>query len=121
MACRTAGMLGRGHGPRFWSRRRFWLKLLETVAASGAITRSTAVDSAYVRAQRSAFAEKGGGERAGHWPLARRTDYEIKNWPKSSLKNTLATLAAAALTNSRKRMNHHDAQPFDVDEPRRDE
>ena len=42
-----------------WSRRRFWLDLLESLAASGAVTRSTAVDSTYIKAQRSAF----GGER----------------------------------------------------------
>ena len=46
-----------------WSRRRFWLKLLETLAASGAVTRSTAVDSTYVKAQRSAFGRKGGRRR----------------------------------------------------------
>jgi transposase len=43
-----------------WSRRRFWLKLLEALAASGAVTRSTAVDSTYIKAQRSAFGGKGG-------------------------------------------------------------
>src|SRR3954465_15394284 len=36
-----------------WSRRRFWVKLLEALAASGAVTKSTAVDSTYVKAQRS--------------------------------------------------------------------
>ena len=46
-----------------WSRRRFWLKLLETLAASGAVTRSTAIDSTYVKAQRSAFGGKGGRRR----------------------------------------------------------
>jgi transposase len=43
-----------------WSRRRFWLKLLEALAASGAVTKSTAVDSTYIKAQRSAFGGKGG-------------------------------------------------------------
>ena len=38
-----------------WSRRRFWLKLLEALAGAGAVTRSTAIDSTYVKAQRSAF------------------------------------------------------------------
>lgn len=48
-----------------WSRRRFWLKLLEALARSGAVTRSTAIDSTYVKAQRSAFGGKGGpGRRA---------------------------------------------------------
>lgn len=53
-----------------WSRRRFWLKLLETLAASGAVTRSTAVDSTYVKAQRSAFGGKGGRRRRLSVPLA---------------------------------------------------
>lgn len=34
-----------------WSRRGFWL---------GAVTKSTAIDSTYVKAQRSAYGEKGG-------------------------------------------------------------
>lgn len=38
-----------------WSRKRFWIKLLEALAASGAVTKSTAIDSTYVKAQRSAF------------------------------------------------------------------
>ena len=53
-----------------WSRRRFWLKLLETLAASGAVTRSTAVDSTYVKAQRSAFGGKGGRKRRPSAPRA---------------------------------------------------
>jgi len=43
-----------------WSRRRFWLGLLEALAASGALVKSTAIDSTYVKAQRSAFGGKGG-------------------------------------------------------------
>ena len=46
-----------------WSRRRFWVGLLEALAASGAVTKSTAVDSTYVKAQRSAFGGKGGPKR----------------------------------------------------------
>lgn len=46
-----------------WSHRQFWLNLLETLAASGAVTRSTAVDSTYIKAQRSAFGGKGGRRR----------------------------------------------------------
>src|ERR1700759_1354342 len=51
-----------------WSRRRFWLDLLEAPAAPGAVTRSTSVDSTYVKAQRSAFGGKGGPKRrrGGH-------------------------------------------------------
>lgn len=43
-----------------WSRRRFWLKLLEALAEAGAVTKSTAIDSTYVKAQRSAHGGKGG-------------------------------------------------------------
>lgn len=40
-------------------RRRFWLGLLEAPAGAGAVTRSTATDSTYVKAQRFAFGGKG--------------------------------------------------------------
>jgi len=43
-----------------WSRRRFWIRLLEALAASGAVTKSTAIDSTYVKAQRAAHGGKGG-------------------------------------------------------------
>jgi transposase len=43
-----------------WSRRGFWLKLLGALVDAGAVTRSTAIDSTYVKAQRSAFGGKGG-------------------------------------------------------------
>ena len=43
-----------------WSRRGFGLKLLDALAEAGAVTRSTAIDSAYVKAQRAAFGAKGG-------------------------------------------------------------
>jgi transposase len=43
-----------------WSRRGFWLKLLDALVNAGAVTRSTAIDSTYIKAQRSAFGGKGG-------------------------------------------------------------
>src|SRR5471032_1996486 len=43
-----------------WSRRRFWIGLLEALAQSGAVTKTTAIDSTYIKAQRSAFGGKGG-------------------------------------------------------------
>jgi transposase len=46
-----------------WSRRGFWLKLLDALVDAGAVTRSTAIDSTYVKAQRSAFGGKGGRGR----------------------------------------------------------
>jgi transposase len=46
-----------------WSRRGFWLKLLDALVDAGAVTRSTAIDSTYIKAQRSAFGGKGGRGR----------------------------------------------------------
>jgi transposase len=43
-----------------WSRRRFWVGLLEALATSGAVTKSTVLDTTYVKAQRSAFGGKRG-------------------------------------------------------------
>ena len=43
-----------------WSRRGFWLKLLDALVNAGVVTRSTAIDSTYVKAQRAAFGAKGG-------------------------------------------------------------
>jgi transposase len=37
-----------------WSRRRFWIDLVEALAASGAVTKSTSIDSTYVKAHRCA-------------------------------------------------------------------
>jgi len=53
-----------------WSRKRFWLKLLEALADAGAVTRSTAIDSTYVKAQRSAHGGKGGRGRRRSAPRA---------------------------------------------------
>ena len=43
-----------------WSRRRFWTGLLEALASAGAVTKSTSIDSTYVKAHRSAHGGKGG-------------------------------------------------------------
>ena len=43
-----------------WSRRRFWANLVEAMAISGAVTKSTSIDSTYVKAHRSAHGGKGG-------------------------------------------------------------
>lgn len=43
-----------------WSARGFWLKLLDALVDAGAVTKSTAIDRTYVKAQRSAFGGKGG-------------------------------------------------------------
>jgi len=46
-----------------WSRRRFWANLVEALAASGVVTRSTSIDSTYVKAHRCAHGGKGGRKR----------------------------------------------------------
>ena len=46
-----------------WSRRGFWLKLLDALVDTGAVTKSTAIDSTYIKAQRAAFGAKGGARR----------------------------------------------------------
>lgn len=46
-----------------WSARGFWLKLLDALVDAGAVTRSTAIDSTYIKAQRSAFGGKRGRKR----------------------------------------------------------
>jgi transposase len=43
-----------------WSRRGFWLKLLDALVDARVVARSTAIDSTYIKAQRAAFGGKGG-------------------------------------------------------------
>ena len=43
-----------------WSRKRFWIELVEALARSGAVTKCTSIDSTYVKAHRSAHGGKGG-------------------------------------------------------------
>ncbi|MBV1692314.1 transposase [Novosphingobium sp. G106] len=38
-----------------WSRRGFWLKLLAALVDAGVVTKSTAIDSTYIKIQRAAF------------------------------------------------------------------
>ncbi|WP_414711351.1 IS5 family transposase [Sphingomonas sp. UBA978] len=47
-----------------WSHRGFWLKLLDALVDTGAVTKSTAIDSTYVKAQRAAFGAKGRSSQA---------------------------------------------------------
>ena len=61
-----------------WSRRRFWSDLLDALAASGAVTKSTAIDSTYVKAQRAAFGGKGGRRR-------RRLAHHVAGRPAKSM------------------------------------
>ena len=53
-----------------WSRRRFWTGLVEALAAAGAATKSTAIDSTYVKAQRTAHGGKGARTRRRSGPRA---------------------------------------------------
>jgi transposase len=53
-----------------WSRRLFWTGLLEALAQSSAVTKTTAIDSTYIKAQRSAFGGKGGRARKRSAPRA---------------------------------------------------
>ena len=46
-----------------WSARGFWLGLLEALVDAGAVTKSTVIDSTYVKAQRAAFGGKRGLKR----------------------------------------------------------
>ncbi len=46
-----------------WSRRRLWAEILEALVQTNALTHSTAIDSTYVKAQRSAHGGKGGRKR----------------------------------------------------------
>ena len=43
-----------------WSRRQVWRDILEALVATGMLSYSTAVDSTYVKAHRSAHGGKGG-------------------------------------------------------------
>jgi len=46
-----------------WSRKRLWVRILDALVEAGAITKSTSIDSTYIKAQRSAFGGKGGRRR----------------------------------------------------------
>ena len=53
-----------------WSRRRFWTDLVEALAVAGAVTKSTSIDSTYIKAHRSAHGGKGGLKRRLSVPRA---------------------------------------------------
>ena len=76
-----------------WSRKRFWTGMLEALAAAGAITTSTSIDSTYVKAQRSAFGGKG-GEVARHRSVARRPDQQT-SYPNRCDRSSIRTPAHA--------------------------
>ena len=51
-----------------WSHKRFWTDLVEALASAGAVTKSTSIDSTYIKAHRSAHGGKGGRKRRGLVP-----------------------------------------------------
>ena len=67
-----------------WSRRGFWLKLLDALVDAGVVAKSTAIDSTYIKAQRAAFGGKGG-------PRSRRSaDRAVAGPPRSMRSPTLS-------------------------------
>lgn len=61
-----------------WSRRGFWLKLLDALANAGVVAKSTAIDSTYIKAQRAAFGGKGGARSR------RSVAYAVAGPPRST-------------------------------------
>lgn len=53
-----------------WSRRRFWTDLTEALAATGAVPTSSAIDSTYIKAHRSAHGGNWGGKVASDQAFA---------------------------------------------------
>ncbi len=70
-----------------WSRRGFWLKLLAALADAGAVTRSTAIDSTYIKIQRAAFGAKGGA----------RATRSVARAVAGPRRSTLSPMSLAAL------------------------
>lgn len=71
-----------------WSRRGFWLKLLDALVDAGVVAKSTAIDSTYIKAQRAAFGGKGG-------PRSRRSAARAVAGPPRSMRSP--TLSAAPM------------------------
>ena len=67
-----------------WSNRGFWLKLLDALVDAGAVTRSTAIDSTYVKAQRASFGGKRGLARRRSAALAAAGPRRSTRSPTSS-------------------------------------
>lgn len=65
-----------------WSRRGFWLKLLDALVNAGVVAKSTAIDSTYIKAQRAAFGGKGGARPR------RSVDRAVAGRPRSTRSPT---------------------------------
>ena len=53
-----------------WSRRQLWVRILDALVNKGVLVHSTALDSTYVKAHRSAHGGKGGRRRRPSAPRA---------------------------------------------------
>ncbi len=69
-----------------WSRRGFWLQLLAALVDAGVVTRSTAIDSTYIKIQRAAFGAKGGAAR-------KRLDARVVAGPQRSMPSPMLSAA----------------------------
>jgi transposase len=74
-----------------WSRRGFWTKLLDALAEAGAVTKSTAIDSTYIRPSARHLAEKGARRR-------RSAVLAAAGQPRSTLTDVLGRPYALMLT-----------------------
>jgi transposase len=63
-----------------WSQRGFWLQLLAELVEAGVVTKSTAIDSTYIKIQRAAFGAKGGARR-------KRLDARVAAGPPKSMRS----------------------------------
>ena len=70
-----------------WSRRGFWLQLLAALVDAGVVTKSAAIDSTYIKAQRAAFGAKGGAR------YRRSAARAVAGPPRSTRSPTLSAAA----------------------------
>jgi transposase len=68
-----------------WSRRGFWLKLLAALVDAGVVTKSTAIDSTYIKIQRAAFGAKGGVRR-------KRSGVRVAAGPQKSMRSPTSSV-----------------------------
>lgn len=69
-----------------WSRRGFWLKLLAALVDVGVVTKSTAIDSTYIKIQRAAFGAKGGAR-------LKRSGVRAEVGPRRSMRSPTSSAA----------------------------
>jgi transposase len=67
-----------------WSQRGFWLQLLAALVDAGMVTKSTAIDSTYIKIQRAAFGAKGGAQR-------KRLDDRVAAGPPKSMRSPISS------------------------------